>query len=160
MGEETVDEGVTYMIVKMLKVTSPAFGNNGVIPKKYTGHGANVSPPLCIEGIPLETKSLALIMVDVDVPFGHVTHWVVWNIPPNQCIEENSAPGTEGKNTLRKNSYVGPRPPFGTHRYLFKIYALDTTIALDAGKGRKELQKAIENHALAEGALMGLYPKT
>jgi Raf kinase inhibitor-like YbhB/YbcL family protein len=143
-----------------LIVTSPAFNNGEMIPKKHSQYGENINPPLNIEKIPLETKSLALIMTDLDIPFGMtITHWVIWNIPPVGSIEENSESGVQGKNSMRKNAYAGPRPPFGPHRYLFKVYALDVTLNLDSNAGKKDLEKAMEKHVLAEGELRGVYHK-
>ena len=104
----------------ILKISSPAFENNKPIPKKYTCDGADVSIPLEWLDIPQETQSLAVIMDDPDAPMGTFVHWVVWNIPIDGKIEENSVPGTEGQNSARGNSYMGPCPPSGTHRYFFK----------------------------------------
>jgi Raf kinase inhibitor-like YbhB/YbcL family protein len=138
-------------------VKSPAFENNKLIPSKYTCDGEDVSPPLTIEGIPEKTKSLALIVEDPDAPAGLWVHWLVWNIPPTAEIQENSVPGTEGLNTNKKNSYHGPCPPGGTHRYYFKVYALDTHLNLSAFSEKEVLENAIQNHILAHGELVGLY---
>jgi len=138
-------------------VKSPAFENNKLIPSKYTCDGEDVSPPLTIEGIPEKTKSLALIMEDPDAPAGLFIHWLVWNIPLTDEIQENSVPGTEGLNTNKKNSYHGPCPPGGTHRYYFKVYALDTPLNLGALSEKKVLENAMQNHILAQGELIGLY---
>jgi Raf kinase inhibitor-like YbhB/YbcL family protein len=143
-----------------LLVTSPAFKNGEQIPKKYSQYDENSSPPLNIEGIPPETKTLALVATDLDIPLGiTITHWLMWNIPPASRIEENSAPGVQGKNSRRKNAYMGPRPMWGTHRYLFKVYASNASLDLDAGASKKDLEKAMEKHVLAEGELMGIYHK-
>ena len=143
--------------MKELTVKSPAFENNKLIPSKYTCDGEEVSPPLAVEGIPEKTKSLALIMEDPDAPAGLFIHWLVWNIPPTDKIQENSVPGTEGLNTNKKNSYHGPCPPGGTHRYYFKVYALDTHLNLSAFSEKEVLENAIQNHILAHGELVGLY---
>jgi hypothetical protein len=143
--------------MKELTVKSPAFENNKLIPSKYTCDGEDVSPPLKIEGIPEKTKSLALIMEDPDAPAGLFIHWLVWNIPPTDKIQENSVPGTEGLNTNKKNSYHGPCPPGGTHRYYFKVYALDTHLNLSAFSEKEVLENAMQNHILAHGELIGLY---
>jgi Raf kinase inhibitor-like YbhB/YbcL family protein len=144
----------------ILVVSSPAFKNGELMPKKYSQYDENVNPELKIEGIPTQAKTLALIMTDLDIPLGMIiTHWVMWNIPPTGSIGENSTPGIQGKNSRRKNVYMGPRPPFGTHRYLFKIYALDTTLDLELGASRKDLENAMEMHVLAQGELMGIYHK-
>ena len=143
--------------MKELTVKSPAFENNKLIPSKYTCDGEEVSPPLTVEGIPEKTKSLALIMEDPDAPAGLFIHWLVWNIPPSNEIQENSVPGTEGLNTNKKNSYHGPCPPGGTHRYYFKVYALDTLLKLGAFSEKEVLENAMQNHILAHGELIGLY---
>ena len=143
--------------MKELRVKSPAFENNKLIPSKYTCDGEEVSPPLTVEGIPKKTKSLSLIMEDPDAPAGLFIHWLVWNIPPTDKIQENSIPGTEGLNTNKKNSYHGPCPPGGTHRYYFKVYALDTLLKLGAFSEKEVLENAMQNHILAYGELIGLY---
>nr|MDO8132980.1 YbhB/YbcL family Raf kinase inhibitor-like protein [Candidatus Njordarchaeum guaymaensis] len=138
-------------------MTSPAFENKGSIPSKYTCDGRDVNPPLKIEDIPKETQSLVLIVDDPDAPAGTFDHWIVWNIPPTERIEENSVPGTEGLNDLRKHSYGGPCPPSGTHRYFFKVYALDTKLSLNPNSRKRDLEKAMTGHILAKGELIGLY---
>jgi len=143
-----------------LSVTSPVFKNGEAMPKKYSQYGENVNPPLDIAGTPVETKTLTLIVTDLDIPLGlTITHWIMWNIPPTGHIEENSAPGIQGKNTRRKKSYMGPRPPLGTHRYLFEVYALETELKLDSDASRKDVEKAMQNHILAKGELLGIYHK-
>jgi Raf kinase inhibitor-like YbhB/YbcL family protein len=143
-----------------LVISSPAFKNGELIPKKYTQYNENINPPLNVENVPPETKSLALIVTDLDIPFGiNVTHWVMWNIPNIGKIQENSAPGIQGKNTMRKNAYAGPRPLYGAHKYLFKVYALDAMLELNSKSGKKELEKAMEKHILATGELIGIYHK-
>ena len=107
-----------------LKLTSPAFANNQMIPQKYSCKGEDINPPLKIEGVPKNTKSLLLIVDDPDAPVGNWNHWIVWNIPPEtSVIGENSVPQNAvlGMNDFRKLDYGGPCPPSGTHRYFFKI---------------------------------------
>jgi len=145
--------------MKELTITSPAFGNNKLIPSKYTCDGDDVNPTLNIEGIPEETKTLVLIVDDPDAPMGTWDHWIVWNIPPTNKIEENSVPGAEGLNDFRKHSYGGPSPPSGTHRYFFKVYALDTKLDLDPNSRKKDVEKAMKDHILAKGELVGLYSR-
>jgi Raf kinase inhibitor-like YbhB/YbcL family protein len=146
--------------VKELVVKSPAFENNQLIPVKYTCDGDNVSPPLTIEDAPAETQSLVLIVDDPDAPMGTWDHWVVWNIPPIDRIEENSVPGVEGKNSARKRSYSGPCPPWGTHRYFFKVYALDAKLDLKPDSNKKDVETAMQGHILAKGELVGRYHRT
>jgi len=143
--------------LKELTISSPVFKNNGFIPQKYTCDGNDVNPPLNIEGVPKETQSLALIVDDPDAPMGTWDHWVVWNIPPAEKIMENSVPGTEGLNDFRRRSYGGPCPPSGTHRYFFKVYALDTRLDLSPSSRKKDVERAMKGHVIAEGELVGLY---
>ena len=145
--------------MKKLIVTSPAFENNGFIPSKYTCDGDNINPVLLIEGAPEATQSLALIVDDPDAPMRTWDHWIVWNIPPTEKIEENRVPGTEGLNSSRRHSYGGPCPPFGTHRYFFKVYALDTRLAIEPNSKKKDVEKAMEGHILAKGEIVGLYKR-
>jgi Raf kinase inhibitor-like YbhB/YbcL family protein len=146
--------------MKELSVSSPAFENKKLIPAKYTCDGDNVNPPLTIKGVPEETKSLVLIVDDPDAPIGTWDHWIVWNIPATSKIEENIVPGTEGINTARKHSYGGPCPPWGTHRYFFKVYALDAKLGLSPNSNKKDVEKAMQDHILAKGELVGLYHRS
>ena len=143
-----------------MKLVSSAFAHNQTIPRKYTCQGEDVSPPLTVEGIPPGTKSLALIVDDPDAPMGTWVHWVVFNIPPSAQIEENTIPGIQGHNDFGRNDYGGPCPPSGTHRYFHKLYALDTTLNLEQGVTKKNLEKAMQGHILDKTELIGLYKKT
>ena len=143
-----------------MKLESPAFEHNQPIPKKYTCDGEDINPPLKIEEVPKEAKSLVLIVDDPDAPMGTFTHWLLWNIDPKISeIEENSKPGIEGINDFGKNSYGGPCPPSGTHHYHFKIYALDTLLDLPSSSKKSALEKTIEGHILDFSELIGLYQK-
>ena len=142
-----------------LKLSSSEFEHEGYIPVKYTCQGENINPPISIEGIPKETKSLALVMEDPDAPGGIFDHWAVWNIRPTKTIKEDSMPGRIAKNSIGDYSYTGPCPPSGTHRYFFKIYALDTLLDLEKDVDKKMLEQAVQGHILAYGELMGLYRK-
>ena len=145
-----------------LQITSPAFQNNGNIPRQYTCDGRDINPPLAIENIPQGTKSIALICDDPDAPVGIWVHWVIWNIDPNvKEIKENSVPqgAIEGINDFRKHSYGGPCPPSGTHRYFFKVYALDVVLNISPNSTKADLEKAMKGHILAEGQLVGLYKR-
>jgi Raf kinase inhibitor-like YbhB/YbcL family protein len=141
-----------------LTIKSPAFEANKKIPKKYTCEADGINPPLTIDGVPSQTKSLALILEDPDATIGTFDHWVTWNIPAStRKIEENSSPGVNGLNSGRKSGYYPPCPPSGTHRYIFKVFALDQTLSLDGKSKKADLQKAMQGHVLAEGELIGLY---
>ena len=143
-----------------MKLTSPAFEHNQMISKKFTCQGNDVNPELNIAGIPAGAKSLALIVDDPDAPMGTWVHWVVFNIPPSDVkIKENSIPGIQGYNDFGRNNYGGPCPPSGTHRYFFKLYALDTELDLKEGVKKQELEKAMEGHILVKTELIGLYKK-
>jgi Raf kinase inhibitor-like YbhB/YbcL family protein len=143
-----------------MKITSQAFQNGGNIAAKFSREGGNVSPPLKIEGVPAKAKSLLLIVDDPDAPGGLFTHWLVWNIDPKTTlIPEGSAPkgGVEGTNDFGSVGYGGPQPPSGTHRYYFKIFALDQMLDLPAGAKRRDVDEAMKGHVVAKGELMGRY---
>ena len=142
-----------------MNITSPAFNHNETIPAKYTCQGEDLNPALKISGVPAAAKSLALIVDDPDAPMGTWVHWVVFNIPVVGEIKENSIPGVEGYNDFRRNHWGGPCPPSGTHRYFFKLYALDAPLDLKEGIKKQQLEKAMQGHILAEAQLMGLYKK-
>ena len=145
--------------IKDLQVQSVAFSHNGHIPPKYTCEGENINPSLEVNNVPEGTKSLALIMEDPDAPNGTFDHWIVWNISPNEAIAEQSIPGISGTNSFGKTGYGGPCPPSGSHRYFFKMFALDTELDLQAGSDKNALFEAMEEHILAQGELMGHYQK-
>ena len=146
--------------MKQLKITSSIFEQNQQIPEKYGCKNQAPNPPITIEGAPPETKSLALIMDDPDAPSGPFDHWVVWNIPPSTTkIVENSVPGTEGLNSSRRRGYTCPYPPSGTHRYFFKVFALNVMLDLNASSGKRDLEKAMNGHILAQGELVGLFTR-
>jgi Raf kinase inhibitor-like YbhB/YbcL family protein len=143
-----------------ISVTSSAFQPSGEIPARFTCNGANVSPELKISGAPNEAKSLVLIVDDPDAPRGLFTHWIAWNIDPKTTdIAENSAPSgaVQGTNDFGKSKYGGPCPPSGTHRYFFKVFALDTKLDLKPSARRAELDAAMKDHVLGQGELMGRY---
>ena len=150
-----------------IKIKSPAFVPGGKIPGKYTCDGMDISPPLAWTSGPEGTKTFALICDDPDAPMGTWVHWVLFNLPADIIeLRENVPPERElesgakqGMNDFRKIGYGGPCPPGGTHRYYFKLYALDTEINLEAGATKSELLKAMEGHILAEGQLMGRYER-
>jgi Raf kinase inhibitor-like YbhB/YbcL family protein len=145
------------------KLTSPAFSNGMQIPSKYTCDGENISPHLIIHGHPEKTKSLALVMVDQDAPAQFADHWILWNIAPEVSeIKEHSLPhgAGVGLNGRGKCSYNGPCPQSGIHRYLLRLYALNTKLKLEENAGRQELEAALESHILATTELMGTYSRT
>ena len=154
-----------------IKITSPAFAEGEMIPRKYSCDGEGISPPLEWENISEDAKSMVLISDDPDAPAGTWVHWVVYdmpasikelpeNIPPVKSLEDieglNLA-GKQGINSGYSIGYYAPCPPSGTHRYFFKIYALDIMLNLKAGASKKKVMKAMEGHILAQGQLMGRY---
>jgi len=144
-----------------MEVSSPSFENGGTIPTKYIKNGENISPPLIFSNVPENAKSLVLIMDDPGGPLITFVHWLVWNIPSNtaKILEGENIIYPQGKNTLRKHGYVGPCPPFGIHRYFFRLYALDTTIDLEPGANKKRLEKEISKHIIAEAQMIGTVKK-
>lgn len=145
-----------------MKLSSSVFENNQLIPAKYTCDGEDINPPLQISEVPEGTKSLALIIDDPDAPMGTWDHWIVWNINPSvSFIKENSVPegGVQGMNDFGKQPYGGPCPPSGTHRYFFKLYALDKELELDSSSKKEVLERAMEGHILDKAELVGLYKK-
>jgi Raf kinase inhibitor-like YbhB/YbcL family protein len=151
-----------------IEVTSTAFKAGETIPKQYTGDGADESPPLHWSEPPSGTKSIALICDDPDAPRGTWVHWVLFNLPAqSRELEESVAKiptlasgAKQGKNDFGSTGYSGPAPPNGkAHRYYFKLYALDVTLDLPTRATKAELEKAMKEHILAEGQLMGTYQR-
>ena len=144
-----------------MNLTSPAFGNNGNIPSECTCDGSGLSPQLNIGDVPSNAKSLVLICDDPDAPVGTWDHWIVFNIAPSaKEIAKGTEPkGTQGKNSWGKTGYGGPCPPSGTHRYFFKLYALDTMLDIPPGASKKQIESAMQNHILAKAELVGLYKR-
>ncbi|MFW5729804.1 MAG: YbhB/YbcL family Raf kinase inhibitor-like protein [Spirochaetota bacterium] len=138
---------------------SAAFTHEGEIPAKYSCKGRNVSPPLRIQNVPPTARSLVLICEDPDAPGRTFQHWLSWDIDPGTSeIPEATEPGTPGQNDFGKAQYGGPCPPSGTHRYYFRLYALDTALGLPKGAARRDLDRAMQDHVLAEAELMGTFP--
>jgi Raf kinase inhibitor-like YbhB/YbcL family protein len=152
-----------------LDLKSDAFVNGQSIPAKYSCIGKNISPALTWNAPPTGTQSFALIVDDPDAPAGTWVHWVLYNIPSDSRSLQEDLPVTGknvdptaiyfGKNSSGNIRYDGPCPPSGTHRYYFKLYALDTLVTLLPGATKSELIKAMEGHILAQGELMGTFSK-
>jgi Raf kinase inhibitor-like YbhB/YbcL family protein len=142
-----------------MKLSSPEFEHNQAIPAKFTCQGKDVSPALVIEDIPKEAKALSLIVDDPDAPMGTWVHWVLYDIPLTDRIEENSIPGKQGLNDFGRKNYGGPCPPSGEHRYFFKIYALDKKLDLPEGVSKQDLEEEMSGHILDQAELIGLYEK-
>ena len=151
---------------KNLLVTSPAFEEGGHIPKRYTGEAEDYSPPLVLGELEEDAVSIAIYMQDLDTPLGVISHWVLWNLPVDQKIPENIAKSKtlpdlgnarQGRNFLRRIGYMGPKPPWGTHRYVFHVYVLDTALEIKEGSGGKKMLKAMDGHIIQYGTITGLY---
>ena len=145
-----------------MKLSSPAFENNQAIPSQYSCDGQDINPPLKISEAPENAASLVLIMDDPDAPMGTWVHWLVWNINPQTTeIAENNVPAgaVEGTTSFGRTGYGGPCPPSGTHRYFFKIYALDTKLDLSIEADKEKLEEAMDGHILAQAELIGLYSR-
>ncbi|MCX5851615.1 MAG: YbhB/YbcL family Raf kinase inhibitor-like protein [Deltaproteobacteria bacterium] len=150
-----------------MQLTSSVFTEGSMLPARYTCDGQDISPPLNWKDVPAGTQSLTLISDDPDAPVGTWVHWVVFNIPPNAAgLDENIRPEKEFKNGMRQGNndwpkigYGGPCPPGGTHRYYFKLYALDTMLDLKSGATKEDVLQAMKGHILAEAQLMGKYKR-
>lgn len=150
-----------------IKLTSPAFEHNSQMPAKYTCDSQNISPPLQWENIPDKTKTIALICDDPDAPMGTWVHWVLYNLPKEKRALEENYPDDEtlekgirqGFNDFGNIGYGGPCPPGGTHRYFFKIYALDCTFGITQIPDKKMIENLMTGHILATGQLIGKYTR-
>lgn len=151
-----------------MEIKSSAFQNGAEIPRKYTCDGSDVPPELGWEGAPAGAKSFALVADDPDAPGGAWTHWVIYDLPPEARALAEGLPALEtlpggarqGVNDFRKVGYGGPCPPAGrTHRYFFRLYALDAPTGLKPRATRQQLLDAVKGHVLGEGELMGRYKR-
>jgi Raf kinase inhibitor-like YbhB/YbcL family protein len=154
-------------VPQTMTLTSPAFAANGPIPKQYTCDGENISPILQWDEPPPQTKSLALVVEDPDAPNKTFIHWVLYDLPPNlRQLPEKVLPvpflkegGMQGKSSFGKFGYGGPCPPSGSHRYIFKLYALDQALNLPPGSTQADLVKAMQGRVLAGAELTGNYAR-
>jgi Raf kinase inhibitor-like YbhB/YbcL family protein len=160
------EEGIMPEVkTRTLNVTSHAFAEGATIPRAHTCDGADQSPPLSWTGAPGGTRSYALIVDDPDSPGGTFAHWVAWNIrapelAANVARDASLANGMQqGVNSFKRVGYSGPCPPSGTHRYFFKLYALDVELKLEPKSDKEALLDAIKGHVLAQGELMGRYAR-
>ena len=150
-----------------MELKSSAFEAGGMIPKQYTCDGQDVSPPLSWSDVPNGAKSLALIADDPDAPMGTWVHWVAWNIPATARVLEEHVPKRDslpngmkqGTSDFRRVGYGGPCPPSGTHRYFFKLYALDSAVTLPPSTTKKDLENVMQGHILQQAELMGKYTR-
>ncbi len=167
---DTTNTSNTNATQSSMQLTSSAFGYNETIPSKYTCDGANTIPPLSFEGVPEEARSLVLIMDDPDIPdrvkqakgIEVFDHWAAFNIPPDvDGVTEGEEPrgAVLGANDAGGNGYTGPCPPDAEHRYIFKLYALDTELDLQAGASKQEVEQAMEGHIVDRAELIGRYER-
>jgi Raf kinase inhibitor-like YbhB/YbcL family protein len=151
-----------------MQLSSADFEAGSEIPGYFTSDGENASPELSWKDAPEQTKSFVLIVHDPDAPrTGGFTHWVIYDMGPDTGHLEQNVPhgehipgvGTQGKNDAEKLGYVGPAPPSGTHRYFFRLFALDAPLNLPPGATHKQVNAAMKGHILAQAELMGTYEK-
>jgi len=150
-----------------MTITSTAFSEGGMIPSKFTCDGADLSPALSWNNVPDGTKSFVLISDDPDAPMGTWVHWVLYDIPgternlpegvPKTAVLKNGA--KHGESSFHSLGYGGPCPPGGTHRYYFKLYALDIALNQKPGLTKKQALPLMQGHILAEASLMGKYAR-
>lgn len=150
-----------------LYLSSPAFADRAEIPREYTADGANVAPPLAIDGVPTGTKSLALVVDDPDAPRAKpFVHWIMYDIPPTArhlggsgAEEPVPLDAAEGMNDFGHLGYGGPKPPRGRHRYVFKLYALDIVLDEEQPLTKEELEQRVMGHVLEKAELIGTYAR-
>jgi hypothetical protein len=156
-----------HSVTHGFELKSPAFASGAMIPSLYTCQGNDISPPLAWYGAPGGTRSFVLICDDPDAPIVTWVHWVYYNIPASvtslpEAFTKSEKPaqgGIHGKSSFGDFGYGGPCPPWGTHRYFFRLYALDTMLTLASGVKKKDVLKAMEGHVLTQAVLMGKYKK-
>jgi hypothetical protein len=162
--QKTASEDEIAKGAPTMQVTSTAFKQGETIPASHGYEDKNLSPPLKWSDVPQGVKSLVLICDDPDAPRGTWVHWVLFNIPPD-TREVTSTPGgkvdlpgaVQGRNDFKNLGYGGPAPPSGTHRYFFKLYALDKMLDLKEGATKDDVVKAMKDHVVAQGQLMGTF---
>ena len=147
------------LLSRPMQLTSPVFQHNTRIPSKYTCDGENINPPLEFSDVSESAKSLVLIMDDPDAPMGTWVHWAIFNMDPlTRMINGDEKPsGIEGMTSFGKPGYGGPCPPSSTHRYFFKLYALDISFETSSVLDKKTIEEKMQNHILEKAELVGLY---
>ncbi len=164
-GPKSVEPAVRATSPTSMSIASASFTPGQPIPKRFSSYGENISPELHWENVPAGTKSLAIVCRDPDAPGRTFTHWIIFNIPPDlQRLEEGVSGSArllsgivEGQNDFGRVGYGGPRPPAGTHRYYFDIYALDTKLELGQSATAGQLMQAMAGHILGQASVMGTY---
>jgi Raf kinase inhibitor-like YbhB/YbcL family protein len=158
---EEADDNQEGELPMEMSLTSPAFNDGEAIPILYSCDGEDLSPDLDWFGIPEGTETLVLIMDDPDAPGGTWVHWVLYNIPADMpgLQQGITGVGVDGINSWNRTGYGGPCPPSGTHRYFFKLYALDIRLDLDTGADKQTLLDTMESHILGQAELMGTFTR-
>lgn len=145
-----------------MQIQIAEFQDGAAIPSEYSCKGQNIAPLIAVNGVPEDAKSLVLIMDDPDAPVGRWFHWLIWNLPIDiRVIDRDALPQSAviGKNSSGNNTYDGPCPPYGTHRYYFKLYALNTVLELDNNTEGLDLEKKLEGHIISRAQYMGTYSR-
>lgn len=159
----TTTEHAALGAPKTISVTSNAFAPDKPIPREYSGYGQNVSPQLKLAGLPVDGQFLAIVMDDPDAPGGTFTHWTAWDVQSTTEIPRGAdikkLKGTQGKNDAGTNGYYGPKPPSGTHRYRFRVFALKEKVGLPHGAPPADVWRALDGKVRAWGELVGTYTK-
>ena len=168
----SIGSGRTEGNTMEMQIQSPAFADGGEVPRLYTCEGEDISPPLTWSGIPANARSLVLIVDDPDAPDPAAprttwVHWVLYNLPPDSgglaegvTRADLPPPTAEGMNDWKRSGYGGPCPPIGTHRYFFKLYALDIPLQGLSTPTKAQVESAMQGHVLAQGRLIGTYRKS
>lgn len=162
LPQETKTSPTPSIQTEKFELRSSAFTAGGEIPAVYTCDGEDTRPPLAITGVPSGTQSLAIVMYDPDAPGGTFVHWVAWNIAPDtKQLTGGALPAgvMEGTNSFRSVGYQGPCPPSGTHRYIWRLYALRKILTLESSTTREQLETAINTYVITQTELMGRYTK-
>lgn len=144
-----------------MEISSPALTPEGKMPAVYTCKGKNVNPPLVFSKVPENTQSLALTLDDIDAPVGIFNHWLIWNIDPKTLviIEDSTPSGARvGTNSFGSQNYGGPCPPAGVHRYIFTLYALDTTLTIPSEARKSDFDDVVRGHILGQTSLRVTFP--
>lgn len=163
-----MDEPAPARQVRM-RITSQAFEDGAEIPMRFTCDGADISPPLTLDGVPENARTLVLIVDDPDAPVGTFVHWLLWNLPtgvgelpenvPTDRTLESFGNARQGTTDFKRIGYGGPCPPDRRHTYRFMLYALDTELDLEPGATRTQLENAMQGHVLEEALLRGTYDR-
>ena len=159
----TQSEHAALNAPQTINITSNAVAPGKPIPREYSGYGENVSPQLKLTSVPVDAQFLAIVMDDPDAPGGTFTHWTAWDIANTMEIPRaadiKKLKGTQGRSSGGSVGYTGPKPPSGTHRYCFRIFALREKLSLPHGAPVEDVWRALEGKVRAWGEVTGTYTK-